>query len=399
MFALTRAVRLMEDHPDPESLVRGLLVLALLWWAWCAFIWLGNSVRLDRGYALAGSLAAMAGLFVAALVIPFAWEARPGGLNFALILAVAFAAVRASYVATFFVNSRPGSRQRTQVLIDTIPQSISCVMLVLGALLGDMAQTVLWACAFAVDFGGGWLLSRFNGWRVSNPRHFVERHGLVLIIALGETLISTGSGIGSWSGPLDVVAAVLGLALAIALWFSFFGGLANAAERTIVAANPTRRPALARDAYTLGNFPMIVGIVYSALGLTLVLHDVDRMPAQPARTLALATLTGGICLYFLGLALFQRITLGSIGVPQLSGAAATVLAGVVASRAPGPVTLALLVGISVATSLACAAEQPTNNARERGAVAGWQAVVIERKTPGSLRDRGFMWWLRPASIR
>lgn len=351
VFALARAVKLMEDHPDSASLLQGLLVLALLWWAWCAFIWLGNSVRLDQGYALVGSLVAMAALFVAALVIPFAW-ARPGGPDFALVLAIAFTAVRASYVSTFFAKSQRRSRQRSQVLIDTIPQSISCVMLIVGSLIGGRTQTALWAGAFAVDFGGGWLLSRYNGWRVTNPRHFVERHGLVLIIAVGETLVSTGSGITSSSSASDLAGALLGLALAVALWFSFFGGVADAAERRIVQADTTRRPGLARDAYTLGNFPLIVGIVYTALGLTLVLHDIDLDATRPASLIGLSALTGGLCLYFLGLALFRRITLGYSGAAPIVGAALLAVTGVGASAAPAPVLLALLAGVSIGTSLA-----------------------------------------------
>lgn len=350
VFALTRVVGLMESDPDPESIVRGVLVLSLLWWAWCAFIWLGNAVPLGRRPAIGGSLVAMGALFVAALVIPFSWETGQGGFPFAVVLACAFAAVRASYVVTFIVVARGDRRQRTQILIDAVPQTVSCCLLVVGALLGGTAQTILWACAFAVDFGAGRVLSGYNGWRVGNPGHFSERHGLVLIIALGETLLSAGSGFDSRSDPLVIVDAVMGLGLAVALWVSFFDRLAGAAAEAMTAATPARRPALARDGYTLAQFPLILGVVLTALGLNLLFRDVISMPAEPARTVGLVALVGGVGIYFAGLGVFQRVMLGTVPATPVVGAVLIVVVGAAASGAPASLLLALVTTTSIAVS-------------------------------------------------
>jgi len=309
VFALTRVVEFMANSPTPRTLVRGLLVLVLLWWAWVAFIWLGNQIRLDRGYVGVGMLLAMGGLFIAALVVPAAWDSSASE-NPAMVLALAFLVVRCSYLALSFFTSRHDHRWRKQILLDALPQTISSILLIVGATAGGDPQTVLWTCAFAVDFGIGWVASHFRGWRLGSPAHFAERHGLVLIIALGETLLSTGAGIGSapsnWTG---YVVSALGLVIAVSLWWSYFGGLSTAAERAISRANEARRPALARDGYSLLQFLLIAGVVYVALGLTLL---VSRVVADPTRRagFAILVLAGGVALYLAGLQLFIRVMIG-----------------------------------------------------------------------------------------
>jgi low temperature requirement protein LtrA len=253
----------------------------------------------------------MAGLFVAALVIPQAWTRGTGAVAPAVVLALAFTVVRISYVSMFVAISRGDRQLRTQVTLDAALQGGSSVLLLVGAGVGGTFQTVFWAAAFAVDFGGGRIVSTYSGWRLASPRHFVERHGLVLIIAIGETLVSAGSGVGQAVSRAPVLlAALLGLMVAVSLWWLYFHHLAGAAEQALIEAAPARRAALARDAYTLGHFPLIAGVVYVALGLELLLGEIVAGRTHGNLVTAALVLCGGVSLYLVGLRAFRRILLG-----------------------------------------------------------------------------------------
>ncbi|WP_350348422.1 low temperature requirement protein A [Agromyces sp. G08B096] len=367
VFALMRVIALVEADPGPSSLGRGLLLLLLLWWAWCAFIWLGNRVRLDRGPVAGASLLAMAALFVAAVVIPSAWDAPADGLAPSVVLAVAVVVVRASYLGTFLGSSREDTRLRTQILIDAVPQSVSAVLLVTGAIVGGDGQTVLWAIAFAVDFGVGWLASRYNGWRVGSPRHFAERHELVLIIALGETVLSAGVGPAAGETTwLALAAALIGFLVVVALWWSYFRGPAAAARAAMAAAPVPRRPAIARDAYTLGHLPLVLGVIVVAVGLRLLLEALVHAPAEPVGRTAVLAVFGGLATYFGGLGVFARVATGR--GRRLPFVAAAVLLGAAWPTAslPAPALLALTALIALAAAIAIAAEERRHHAVMRG---------------------------------
>jgi len=292
-------------------------------------------------------------------VIPYAWEPHSGWVSPALVLALAFTVVRSSYVSTFLSTSRGDRRLRTQVLIDAIPQTISSVLLIVGAVLGGDLQSACWAVAFGLDFGVGWLLSRYNGWRVASPAHFVERHGLVLIIALGETVLSSGAGLGSTLNVgtvegLAILAAVLAFVVVVGLWWAYFRGPSAAAQDALVRAAPKRRPALARDGYTLGHLPLVVGVVYIALGVRLILKDVVVSPDAPASWIAVTALTGGITSYLLGLGLFARVMVGRWSRPPLIAAGASITLGVVAVGLPSLSVLCLAAALVVVAALTTA---------------------------------------------
>ncbi|QEO13078.1 low temperature requirement protein A [Agromyces intestinalis] len=361
VLALMRVVDLMEAQPTPAGFGRGVLLLLLLWWAWCAYIWLGNRVRLDRGRVVVAILVAMCALFVAALAIPGAWESPAGTLSPALVLAVAFIVVRASYFAVFLSTSGRDRRLRTQLLIDAIPQTGSSALLIVGAVLGGDLQSVCWAVAFGLDFGVGWLASRYNGWRVASPAHFVERHGLVLIIALGETVLSSGAGLGSTMRdsavePRSIAAALLAFAIVLGIWWSYFRGPSIAAHRALLRAAPARRPALARDGYTLGHLPLVAGTVFVALGVRLLLEDIAVAPAAPAHWGAIAALSGGLACYLLGLGLFARLATGAWSRAPLIAGVLTIVLGAVALGLASLAALALSAALVVIAALATASQ-------------------------------------------
>ncbi|GAA4839492.1 hypothetical protein GCM10023221_16370 [Luteimicrobium xylanilyticum] len=346
VFAITRVVAYLEEDHAAAAPVRGLVLLLLLWWTWSAFTWLGNRVRADHGLVRLGIITAMAGLFLAGVVAPGAWQHDGGPLDAPVVLALAFAGVRVTYVLLFRVAAQHDPRLRTQLAIDAVPQTLSAVLLVTGAVLGGTAQTVLWSAALLVDFAGGRLTSSYRGWRVVSAGHFVERHELVVIIAFGETLVSAGTGAGDHVMRWPVVAASsLGFLLAAALWSAYSARLAAAAGAVLAAASALRRPELARDGYVLGHAPLVVGIVAVAFGLRLLLAHADD--DAPAGWTATAALTGGAALYLLGLELFRWVMLRAVHAVPLLGVLALVDVAAGAHTEPPLLVLGLTAAVVV----------------------------------------------------
>jgi hypothetical protein len=240
VFAITRVGSFMARSLTAVTLARGLILLLLLWWSWTAYVWLGNRVRTDQGLVRSGMLVVMAALFIAALVMPDAWSRHTGTVDAPLIVAAAFIVVRLIYFGLHLTAAAEDSRLRTQLLADAIPQTFSLAPLIAGAVLaGGAWQTALWAAAFVIDFGGGWIASRVGGWQVRSPGHFAERHRMVLIIVLGESLISVGTGAGdSVTRTMVLVAAALGFAAVVCLWRLYFEHLAAAAQDALEHASP-----------------------------------------------------------------------------------------------------------------------------------------------------------------
>ncbi|WP_052441648.1 low temperature requirement protein A [Streptacidiphilus anmyonensis] len=322
VFAITRVGSFMARSLTATTLARGLILLLLLWWSWTAYVWLGNRVRTDQGLVRAGMLVVMAALFIAALVMPDAWSHHTGTVNAPLILAAAFILVRLVYFGLHLTAAAQDSRLRAQLLADAIPQTFSLAPLIAGAVLAGAWQTALWALAFTIDFGGGWIASRVGGWNVRSPGHFAERHRMVLIIVLGESLISAGTGAGdSVSRTTVLVAAALGFVAVVCLWRLYFEHLAAAAEDALEHASPARRARMARDAYTMVHFLLIVGVLYLALGarevLTAVTGSVSNL-GIPLDWPALTGLYAGTAVYLAGLAAFTRLTVQYVPRAQLA---------------------------------------------------------------------------------
>ena len=330
VFALTRITEFMAQAPTPTTLARGLLLLLWFWYAWTCYTWLGNRARADVGLVRAGMTVAMAAIFVAALVIPDAWHHGSGPVDAPLTLAVAYLVMRALHLALYRYSAAGNRLSRRQVLRFAIPTTVAWAPLLIGAALGGRAQTVLWTTAFVIDYGGGRIAASFSQWEIHSPSHFAERHGLVLIIALGESLVSVGAGAGAAVTRVPVmVAALLGFATAVCLWWLYFENAAQAAAQQLARApgNTRRRQQLASDAYTLAHLPLIAGIIYLALGIHEVLARVAH--TQPGHVAgarldwtSTVALYGGAVIYLIGRYLFLRLTVRSIAPAQLVAIAA-----------------------------------------------------------------------------
>ncbi|MFI7551551.1 low temperature requirement protein A [Micromonospora sediminimaris] len=344
VFALTRITAYMAGRSSPLTLLQGLVVLLLLWISWLIYAWLGNQARADIGLIRAGTTAVMGPIFLIAVVIPNVWEPSPGPR---LILVLSYLVVRAVHLVLYRRAAEGDRRLHRTLRIYTVTTALSWIPLVLGAVFGGNAQLLLWTAAVAVDFAGGLVASRISGWPLRSSEYFIERHTLVVIIALGETLISVGAGIGSEmiNGP-TMLAALLTLVVTVCL-FRLYMLNSVAAGEALMAERGPRRDRLAANAYSGGHFALVTGTIYLALGVHEVIAPLAHHRPWHAAESGLAwisavALFGGVALYLAGEVLFRGLSVRSVSPAQLL-APAVALALLPAGRyLPGLVALGLL---------------------------------------------------------
>jgi low temperature requirement protein LtrA len=330
VLAITECTTLMSHHPSWSGLAQGLLVLGVLWWAWASYAWLTSVIDPEAGPVRLVFFAAMASMLIAAICVPEAF----GSLALAFALAVGF--FRVAHIALFMIASSdaPDLRRSTQTL--AVSTAVAVAILATASAFDGITQAALWVLALALDFGGPYLF-RIEGWQLI-PGHFAERHGLIIIIALGESIVDIGAGA---AGHLDLgvgVAAVLGVAVAAALWWVYFDVVALVSARRLAEAEagPVQN-ALARDSYSYLHLFLVAGIVLTAFGLEEVLGHTDgHLHWQPA-----VGLCGGIALYLLGLVAFRYRQKGDWNRYKPVAAALLLLLIPIATKIPALATLAI----------------------------------------------------------
>ncbi|MEA2149888.1 MAG: hypothetical protein QOD69_1718 [Solirubrobacteraceae bacterium] len=286
VLALTQCTALMSADPTWSGLAKGVLVLGVLWWCWVGYAWLTSVVDPEEGAVRLVIFAAMAGLLVAGLCVPEAFG------DAALIFALAYGFVRVAHIALFWLASRGDPLFRKSVLGLAISTAIGVGLLVAASFADGLAQGGLWAVALALDAGGPYFFGS-DGWKLA-PHHFAERHGLIIIIALGESIVAVGVGAGEQVDLGIAAAAAVGTAVAAALWWLYFDIVAIVAGRRLASAEVGRvQNEMARDSYSYVHFPMVAGIVLVALGMKKTLgHVGDPLKLEPA-----TALLGGAALY------------------------------------------------------------------------------------------------------
>jgi low temperature requirement protein LtrA len=330
VFALTQVTAFMADELSWHGILRGVLVTTLLWWAWTAYAWLANVVSAEERPLKLAILTAMSAMFVLALCIPEAFDDAPGGLRGPVVLAVCYLVVRLMHFLMFLIISREDAALRAQVLRFAPSVVASGVVLLVASQFEGWLQTGLWLLALVADYVGT-ALAGFSGWRVPAPRHFSERHGLIIIVALGESIVAIGVGVAqepiSW---VIIAASVLGLVLASAMWWAYFDVSALLGEHALASEPVETRARLARNAYSFAHLPLAVGILLVAFGLKEVLLYVSDSShhslTDPLPSVALAALVGGVIIYLLGHVIFKWLTVRTISIVRLAAAAALLLA-------------------------------------------------------------------------
>jgi low temperature requirement protein LtrA len=231
----------------------------------------------------------------------------------------------------------------------------STAVLLVASQLDGQAQTVAWAVAIAIDYVGT-MLGGASGWRLNSAAHFAERHGLILIVALGESIVAIGVGVSREPISWPVIAAsVLGLTLSGCLWWAYFDVVAIVAERALRRAEGEARARLARDAYSYVHLPMIAGVILSALGLKKVLEYVSDTGhhelSEPLPLLPLCAMFGGVALYLLAHVAFRFRIWRHVSVQRVVVALLLLALIPVAAQVPALAALAgvatVLVGLIV----------------------------------------------------
>jgi low temperature requirement protein LtrA len=306
VLAITQCTTLMADDPTWEGLARGMLVLGVLWWSWVGYAWLTSVVDPEEGGVRIAIFGAMAALLIVALCVPQAF----GGL--ALEFALAYAVVRVGQIVLFVLASPDDPDLRRSVTGLAVGTAIGVGLLIGASALDGLAQGGLWALALLLDMGEPYLFGG-EGWKLS-PGHFAERHGLIIIIALGESIVAIGVGAEVGLSFGVAAAAVLGISVAAAMWWIYFDVVALVAARRLARAPVGREQnAMARDSYSYIHFVMVAGIVLVALGLKKTLGDVDHpLKIEPA-----FALLGGLAIYLIGHVAFRLRNIHTLNTQRL----------------------------------------------------------------------------------
>ena len=352
VFSLTRVTALMSNELTARGIAHGLLVLALLWWTWVGYAWLGNVVRADEGLGRVAMFGAMAATFVLALSVPEAFQDSPNGLDGPVVFALGYLVVRLLHLGIFLLASGDDAGLRRQIWKFSPSVLGSTALLLVASQMEGRAQTLTWVAVVVVDYVGT-ILAGASGWRLNSAAHFAERHGLIIIVALGESIVAIGVGVSGQaiSTPV-IVASVLGLTLSGCVWWAYFDVIAIVAEKALRKARGEQRARLARDAYSYLHFPMIAGIILMALGLKKVveyvadLSDAHRLP-DPLELVPLCAMYCGVALYLLAHVGFRYRIWHHISVQRVIAAALLIALIPVASILPALAALGLLTAVMV----------------------------------------------------
>jgi low temperature requirement protein LtrA/ketosteroid isomerase-like protein len=294
VFTITQLTTVLVDEPTVRGLLQVVLMLGVIWWMYGGYAWLTNAVAPDRTSRRLLLLGGMAAFFVMALSIPHAFDGS--GLAFG----IAYLAVVVVHAGLF---TRASSQSAVRAILGLAPYNIATALLVLaGGIAGGTATYVLWAIAFLCE----WLSPRFTaqaGFEVA-PGHFVERHGLVVIVAIGESVVAVGIGAAGLPVNLELAGvAVLGLLLSAGLWWTYFGaGDDERAEHALATASPARRPVIALNGFGIWHIPILLGVIATAAGL----KKATGHPGDHLHTAQALQLGGGVGLFMVGDIMFRR---------------------------------------------------------------------------------------------
>ena len=302
VLSFTQVTATMAENPSWEGVGEGMLILAAVWWAWAAYGWLTNAIDADENLNRLCMLSSMAAMLIVSLTIPQAF----GGLG--LLFACAYAFVRMMHLVLYVRNTRrAGDEDNLGAILGLAPGFLlSSSLMIFGGVLEGDARTVIWLAAVVIDFATPVVFG--NEAFHLHPGHFAERHGLIVIIALGESIVAIGAGAGFEVEAGEVIAALLGITTVAALWWAYFDIVAIVAERRLSEAPFGEQAPLARDSYSYIHFPMIAGIVLLALGLKKTIGAVD----EPLKTIPALALCGGVAIYLLAHIAFRARNVGTL---------------------------------------------------------------------------------------
>jgi low temperature requirement protein LtrA len=332
VLAITQCTALMSHDQSWSGLIQGLLILGVLWWAWVGYAWLTSVIDPEAEAVRGAIFVAMAALLIVSICVQEAFG------NLALAFALGIGVFRAAHIALFMLAGADDHDLRRSVIGLAVSTAIAVGILALASFFDGLAQGALWALAIFLDMAGPYFFGS-EGWKLV-PGHFAERHGLIVIIALGESIVAIGVGA---SGTLDLgigTAAVLGIFLAAALWWTYFDVVALISARRLGEAEVGRaQNELARDSYSYIHLLMVAGIVLIAFGMKVTIgHHGSHLHAVPA-----FALLGGLAIFLLGLVSFRYRHVKTINRQRLGLAIVLLFLVPVATAVPALISLAVAV--------------------------------------------------------
>ncbi|MGW4500389.1 low temperature requirement protein A [Micromonospora sp. NPDC004336] len=357
-FIITRAT---AANVTGQQLLHALLVLTVLWWVWVVHCVVATRVRLGEGFVPALMVVGMAALFCFALSLPQAFGDVRDVAAGPMVVALSYLVIRLVHLLLYWhvARERPGERR---MLLKYSPELVTSTLLLTAAALippqiddpgrAALVRDGLWIGVVVLQYGMG-LVAGAWGWTVASAEHWTERYDLILIIALGESVISVGVGSNLLGQPPTwpaVAAAVLGIFFTAALWWAHYDVIGPAARIALHAAEGRSRVAMARDAYAYLHLPMIAGIIVFSLGAEEIVHTVadPAVPvSEPVAGPGVALLFGGVLCFLCANMLFQLRTLHTLSWTRAGTVVVLAAALPVGYRLPGLATLALLTAICV----------------------------------------------------
>jgi low temperature requirement protein LtrA len=361
VFAVTQVTTLLVHQINWVRLGEAMLVLALVWWAWSAFVWAANAQEEESRTLRACLLAGTALIFMVGLAVPKAFSHN------SLLFALAYAAVRFLHLGVYADAARRGNAGRAAILSFAVTVVIGMVLLVIGALTHGWERVVLWLVALAIDYAGpAWLTrERLRGLQQVAVAHFAERYGAFVIICLGESILAVGVGVSAQ--PLTaglVIGATLPLLTAVGMWWTYFDRTADRAqERLRVHDDPVLAAA---DAYSYMHLIIVAGIIIFAGGVKLMVQRSVTAPMPDAGRLAMC---GGVAVYLVGLTAFRLRMLGEHSPSRLLVAISLLILYAAGAQLPawaiGAGTAALMAALCAGEVLAHSREDAEPGARHR----------------------------------
>jgi low temperature requirement protein LtrA len=336
VFCVTQVVTLLHGHVDVRSGGSALLAFWLVWWAWTQFTWALNAANTEHPRVQLAMLFATSIAFLLAIGIPGAFTG--GALGFA----GPYVALRCIGLLLYAWVAWGDVLQRRAVLVFTAWSLAGLAAVLIGAVSTGLWLHAWWGLAIVLDLVAAMIGAQREGWNL-HPDHFVERHGLIVIIALGESLIVTASGLVGQTTMLALATGLLAVAVTGALWWSYFRHIRHMLEHALASCDGAVRSSLARDAFSVMHFPMLCGVILLAAGT-------EQALARPDQTLdvsARVALAGGVLLFAGGTAAaFWRAT-GRVLVTRLMAIAAGAIVVVVMAGSPAAVLGVLLATLVV----------------------------------------------------